>query len=207
MKGRNDMYLTARSITLCVFVSLLVAACGSSPPVRYFALSTMDSVQRQDPDDAVTLGLGPLRMPEYLNRSQLVTRGGGSELEIDEFSRWAEPLTLALHRVVSTDIDNMMHGVIVIAFPWEAVIQDDLNFRLIGEVTRFDADQSGRVVLDIQWGISATTGEAAVVIRRSKYETRAARPDDPAIVTSAMNDALAMFSRDVVSELEVVLQD
>ncbi len=143
------MYLTARSITLCAFVLLLVAACGSSPPVRYFALSTMDSVQRQDPDDAVTLGLGPLRMPEYLNRSQIVTRGGGSELEIDEFSRWAEPLTLALHRVVSTDVDNMMDGVIVIAFPWEAVVRNEVDYRLLVEVTRFDADRSGRVILNV----------------------------------------------------------
>ena len=201
------MYLIARSITLCAFVSLLVGACGSSPPVRYFALSPMDSVQQQDPDDAVTLGVGPLRLPEYLNRSQIVTRGGGSELEVDEFSRWAEPLTQALHRVVSTDVDNMMNGVMVIAFPWEAVVHNEVDYRLLGEVTRFDADRSGRVVLDIQWGITDTTGQATVVIRRSKYEKRAARPDDPAIVVSAMNDALVMFSRDVVSELEVMLQD
>ncbi len=201
------MYLIARSITLCAFVSLLVGACGSSPPVRYFALSPMDSVQQQDPDDAVTLGVGPLRLPEYLNRSQIVTRGGGSELEVDEFSRWAEPLTQALHRVVSTDVDNMMNGVMVIAFPWEAVVHNEVDYRLLGEVTRFDADRSGRVVLDIQWGITATTGLAAVVIRRTQYETRAARPDDPAIVVSAMNDALAMFSRDVASELEVMMQD
>lgn len=201
------MIVTARSITLCVLVSLLVAACGSSPPVRYFALSPMDSVQRQDPDDAVTLGLGPLRLPEYLNRSQIVTRGSGSELEIDEFSRWAEPLTLALHRVVSTDVDNMMNGVMVIAFPWEAVVRNEVDYRLLGEVTRFDADRSGRVVLDIQWAITDVSAGVAVAIRRSKYEARAASPDDPAIVASAMNDALAMFSRDVVSELEVILQD
>ncbi len=201
------MYLTARLFSLGVFVSLLVAACGSSPPVRYFALSTMDSVQRQDPDDAVTLGLGPLRMPEYLNRSQIVTRGAGSELEIDEFSRWAEPLTLALHRVVSTDIDNMMDGVIVIAFPWEAVVRSQVDYRLLGEVVRFDADRSGRVVLDIQWAISDVAAGTVVPPRRSRYETRAAGSDDPAVVASAMNDALAMFSRDVVSEMEVVLQD
>jgi len=201
------MYLIARSITLCAFVSLLVGACGSSPPVRYFALSPMDSVQRQDPDDAVTLGVGPIRLPEYLNRSQIVTRGGGSELEVDDFSRWAEPLTLAFHRVVSTDVDNMMDGVIVITFPWEAVVQNEVDYRLVGEVTRFDANLSGRVVLDIQWAISATTEQGAELIRRTKYETQAARSDDPAIVASAMNDALAMFSRDVVSELKVILQD
>jgi uncharacterized lipoprotein YmbA len=82
-----------------------------------------------------------------------------------------------------------------------------VDYRLLGEVTRFDADRSGRVVLDIQWGITATTGLVDVVIRRSKYETRAARPDDPAIVVSAMNDALAMFSRDVASELEVMMME
>ncbi len=201
------MYLTARSITLCAVVSLLIAACGSSPPVRYFALSPMDSVQQQDPDDSVTLGVGPLRLPEYLNRSQIVTRGGGSELEVDEFSRWAEPLTQAFHRVVSTDVDNMMNGVMVITFPWEAVVHNDVDYRLIGEVTRFDADRSGRVVLDIQWVIADVSAAVAVTPRRSRYETRAARPDDPAIVVSAMNDALAMFSRDVASELEAILQD
>jgi len=200
------MYLTARSITLCAVVSLLIAACGSSPPVRYFALSPMDSVQLQDPDDSVTLGVGPLRLPEYLNRSQIVTRGGGSELEVDEFSRWAEPLTQAFHRVVSTDVDNMMNRVIVIAFPWEAVVQKHVDYRLLGEVTRFDADRSGRVVLDMQWAISDVSEGVPVAIHRSKYETRAASPDDPANVVSAMNDALAMFSRDVVSELEKVLQ-
>ena len=201
------MYLTARSITLCAVVSLLIAACGSSPPVRYFALSPMDTVQRQDPDDSVTLGVGPLRLPEYLNRSQMVTRGGGSELEIDEFSRWAEPLTQALHRVVSADVDNMMTGVTVIAFPWESVVQNNVDYRLIGEVTRFDADRSGRVVLNIQWAIYDVSADVAVPPRRGRYETRAARSDDPANVASAMNDALAMFSRDVVSELEVILQD
>jgi len=202
------MYLTARSITLCVVMSLLIGACGSSPPVRYFALSPMDSVQRQVPDDAVTLGVGPIRMPEYLNRSQLVTRGSGAELEVDDFSRWAEPLTDALHRVVSTDVDNMMSGVMVIAFPWEAVVHNDVDYRLLGEVTRFDADRSGRVVLDIQWTIYDVSAEVVTVPpRRRSYETRAARSDDPANIASAMNDALAMFSRDVVRELEVVLQD
>ena len=200
------MYFTARSITLCVIVSLLLVACGSSPPVRYFALSPMDSAQRQDPNDAVMLGLGPLRLPEYLNRSQIVTRGAGLEMEVDEFSRWAEPLTLALHRVVSADVDNMMDGVVVVAFPWESVVRDQVDYRLLGEVTRFDADRSGRVVLDIQWAISDVSAGLAVPPHRSKYETRAARSDDPAIVASAMNEALAMFSRDVVSEMETLLQ-
>jgi uncharacterized lipoprotein YmbA len=198
---------TARSITLCVFVSLLLVACGSSPPVRYFSLSPADSAQREDSDDAVTLGLGPLRMPEYLNRSQIVTRGAGAEMKVDEFSRWAEPLGDAIHRVVSTDVDKLLDGVVVIAFPWESAVRAQVDYRLLGNVVRFDADRSGRIVLEAQWGIVDVESEVAVPTHRSHYEARAASSEDPAGVAVAMNEALAKFSRDIASELEAVLQD
>lgn len=201
------MIAAARSITYCVMVSLLLTACSSSPPVRYFALSSTVAEGRQDPDDAVVLGLGPVGMAEYLNRSQLVTRGAGAEIKVDEFSRWAEPLALAFHRVVSTDVDNTMDGVTVLAFPWESVVRTQVDYRLLGDVIRFDADRSGRVVLETQWGIIAVdSGESAVRSRRTRYEAQAGSPDDPAAVASAMNQALAKFSRDIASEMQAVLQ-
>lgn len=202
------MIATARSVTLCVLVLLLLGSCGSSAPVRYFSLSTTVTGGGQNNDDAVVLGLGPLRVAEYLNRSQIVTRGVGAELEVDEFSRWADPLTPALHRVVSTDVDNLMPGVIVVAFPWESVIRIQVDYRLLGDVIRFDADRSGRVVLEIQWGVAVVeSGEVLVRAHRSRYEAQAQSPDDPAAVASAMNDALAKFSRDIASKFEAALED
>ncbi|MCZ6560838.1 MAG: PqiC family protein [Gammaproteobacteria bacterium] len=201
------MTVTARSMTLGILVSLLLVACGSSPPVRYFSLSPMDSALGQDPDDAITLALGPLRMPDYLNRSQIVTRAGGAEIQVDEFSRWAEPLRLAMHRVVSTDVDGLLDGVVVIAFPYDSIIRSQVDYRLLGDVIRFDADQSGRVVLEVQWIITDTDSAVAVPIHRRRYEARAATADDPAAVAVAMNDALASFSRDIANEMGAVLQD
>jgi len=201
------MIATARSIIFCIFVSLLLNACGSSPPVRYFSLSTT-TAGGEDADDAVVLGLGPLRIAGYLERSQIVTRGAGAEIKVDEFSRWAEPLTLSLHRVVSTDVDNMLDGVIVLAFPWESIVRNQVDYRMLGDVIRFDTDLSGRVVLDTQWGITAVeTGELVVSAHRIRYETEARSPDDPAAIATAMNDAVAKFSRDIVNKLEAALQD
>jgi hypothetical protein len=167
----------------------------------------MDSALGQDPDDAITLALGPLRIPDYLNRSQIVTRAGGTEIQVDEFSRWAEPLTVAMHRIVSADVDILLDGVIVVAFPYDSMIRPQVDYRLLGDVIRFDADQSGRVVLEVQWTITDTDSEVAVPIHRNRYEARAATADDPAAVVAAMNDALASFSRDIASEMEAVLQD
>ena len=184
---------------------LLLSACSSSSPSRYFTLSPIDGEFRQDPEDAVILGLGPLRLPDYLNRSQIVTRGANSEVLVDEFHRWSEPLGTALPRIVSADVDYLLEGVVVIVFPYEPFVRDQVKYRLVGDINRFDADHLGRVVLAVQWGIAYTNGEIAVPVRRKRYLSQATEVSDPGAVAGAMNDALAQFSRDIAAQLEPLL--
>lgn len=198
--------MTGRSITLCILASLLLAACGSSPPVRYFSLSTTVAAA-QDPDDAIILGLGPLQVPEYLNRSQLVTRERGSEMKVHEFIRWAEPLDTAMHRIVAADVDSLMDTLVVFPFPWESVLQNQVDYRLLGDILRFESDYAGRVVLEVQWGVTTPeTHEILIRPRRSVYESGPVSSDDPAAIASAMNEALAKFSRDIAGQLRSSLQ-
>jgi uncharacterized lipoprotein YmbA len=119
-----------RNLVIAVIVLLALTACSSSPSVRYFSLNPIDTEFRQDPDDAVMLGLGPFRMPDYLNRSQIVTRGANSEMQVDEFSRWSEPLATSLLRIVSTDVDNLLPGLVVVVFPYEPFVRDQVKYRL-----------------------------------------------------------------------------
>ena len=192
-------------ITLATLVLLMISACGSSPPARYFALNPIDAEYRQDPDDAVILGLGPLRIPDYLNRSQIVTRDVEAEMQVDEFSRWTEPLSIALPRIVATDIDNLLDQVVVIMFPYDAQVRSYVSYRLVGDINRFEADQSGLTLLDVQWGIVDADGKMVVPVRRNRYQAQAVPGDGLNNVVSAMNDALSQFSRDVASKIEIVL--
>ena len=127
-------------IALSAVYLLLLSACGSSPPVLYYSLNPIDTDYQQDPDDAVMLGIGPLRIPDYLNRSQIVTRDVDAKMRVNDFNRWTEPLAVSMHRIVSTDGDNLLHGVVVIMYPYEAVVRSHLDYRLVGDVNRFDAD-------------------------------------------------------------------
>ena len=195
------------NIPCCLLVSLLLAACGTSPPVRYFTLSDTVPVGLQDADDAVVLGLGPMRMAPYLDRSQIVMRSSGAEIDIDEFIRWAEPLSTAFLRVVSADVDNAVNGLSVVTFPWESAVWSRVDYRLLGEVIRFDGGPSGRVVLETQWGVVATDSDTwPVPPRRRRYEAQMAAPGDPASLAKAMSEALARFSSDIVSELRPLLK-
>ena len=199
------MIAGARSILLGVFTLFMLSACSSSSPVRYFSLNPIDADFRQDPDDAVMLGLGPIRMPDYLNRSQIVWRSANAEMRINEFIRWTEPLAKSLLRIVSTDVDNLLQGVVVVVFPYEPFVRNQVSYRLVGDINRFEANHLGWIVLEVQWGISTVDGGVVVPVRRNRYQTQASIADDPSAVVAAMNDALAQFSRDIASKLEAAL--
>ena len=200
-----------RRILFSACVLLVLSACSSSPPVRYFSLNPIDAEFRQDPDDAIMLGLGPIRMPDYLNRSQIVWRNTNAEMHLAEFSRWTEPLAISLLRIVSTDVDNLMQGVVVVAFPYDPFVRDQVDYRLVGDVNRFDTDSSGTVVLEVQWGVSNVDGDVIIPVRRNRYQAQAViEPqtqiaDNPGALVLAMNEALALFSRDIASKLEAAL--
>jgi uncharacterized lipoprotein YmbA len=196
----------ARFPILAALALLALSACSSSPPSRYFTLSPIDAEFQQDPDDSIIIGLGPFRMPDYLNRSQIVTRGANSEIQVDEFNRWSEPLATSLLRIVSTDVDNLLKGVVVVVFPYESFVRDQVKYRLVGDINRFDADHLGRIVLEVQWGVADADGAMTLPVRRNRYQAQAAAEGGPGAVAAAMNDALAKFSRDIASKMETALQ-
>ena len=195
------MFVRAWMIALSAVYLLVLSACVSSPPVHYYSLSPIDTDYQQDPDDAVMLGIGPLSIPDYLNRSQIVTRDVDAQMRVDDFSRWTEPLADSMHRIISTDVDNLLHGVVVVMYPYDAVVRSHLDYRLVGDVNRFDADSSGLVVLEIQWAIVDTEAHLLVSARRNRYQAQMVTSGDFGAMVAAMHDVLSQFSRSVAGKI------
>lgn len=185
------------------FLAAMLAACASSPPVKYYSLGPGTVPATPDKADAAVMAFGPLRVPEYLNRSQLVTRGTGSDLTVHEYDRWAEPVEEAMHRVVAAQLDSQLDGVIVVAY--RALQTLPVDYRLLGQVDRFEADTSGKVVLQLQWTVLDKDQHALIPPRRDRYEAQAAPPGDPGAIAGAMNQALDRFSTDAAGRIRKVL--
>ena len=181
---------------------LALAACSTSPPVRYFSLEPVFEVVENSAEVRPIVGLGQLRTPNFLFRSQLVTRDRGGELVVHDFRRWSEPLDQAIHRVVAANTDSLVSDMTVIGFPYESQIRPD--YRVHGNVERFDTDTSGEAVLIVQWSMTTRDGTVLTPLRRSRYTSRAANPDDPAAVVSALNEVLGAFSQDIAGELDAI---
>jgi len=191
---------------LClVFLAVLLTACGTSPPVHFYSLEPTAVSGASNEKDAVIIGLGPLRVPDYLKRTQMVTRGSGSEVVVHEQDRWVEPVARAMYRVLAANVDSQLDGVIVIAYPYLEPVQT--NYAVLGQVDRFDSDASGQVLLQVQWAIVGIDEQHALIPpQRRRYTAQATKPGDPNAIAIAMNRALVKFGDDIAGQLHEALQ-
>ncbi|MGD8817450.1 MAG: PqiC family protein [Acidobacteriota bacterium] len=177
-------------------VLLALAGCGSSPMVTYYAL---DAVPPPGAEQAQSsLGVGPIRFPEYLKRPQIVTRTGVAGLKVDEFNRWGEPLDSAFMRTLTAELGTQLDRILVIEYPFGGG-RVEVEYRLLAEVLRFDVDADGTAVLDVSWGLSRESGGPLAAPKRVQYRAGGARPGDYDTVVRVMKEAIADFSRDVAS--------
>lgn len=97
-------------------LSIVLAGCGSTPPNNYYLLSAQGTHQpeKQFP----SLGIGPIEIPEYLNRNGLVYNRDGNQLHIANYERWAEPLSNGVERVLGLNLSSILDTEDVQSFPW-----------------------------------------------------------------------------------------
>jgi len=185
-----------------VLVALGVAGCGSSPPVQYYDMEALETGYTVGGETPLRIGVGPLRTPDYLSRSQIVTRGSDSRVILDDFNRWVEPVSDAIYRVVAENLDSLMSDAVVVAFPYTYIA--DFDYQIVGRISRFDTDADGTAVLQIQWSVISSTDDFVVEPRRVRYEARAAEAGDYPALVRAMSEVLQQFSRDVAGSLDGV---
>ena len=135
----------------------LLAGCSSSQPTQFYTLSALVSDSRPDERSTIRLGVGPIALPAYLDRPQVVTRSGNSRMTVADFHQWAEPLETSFQRVLKENLSSRLGTDDVVMLPSRRGLPLDHQVEI--DVTRFDADQTGEVVLDARWLIFDGRGD------------------------------------------------
>jgi hypothetical protein len=90
-----------------------------------------------------------VRLPEYLERPQLVTRSGDNRLQLDEFHQWGGNLARDLTRVMAENLSLLLGSDAVVAAPHTLRVRPD--YRVEVEVLRFERAGDARVHLTAKW--------------------------------------------------------
>jgi hypothetical protein len=174
---------------------------GASPATKFYTLvpaaSPRAGAPPAGPDRGVTLGVGPVTVPAYLDRPQIVTRQGSDELDLAEHDRWAEPLPDSIARVMAENLSAMLGTDRVAIFPWS--VSQSVPYQVTVDLLRFDGALGGDIVLDARWRIVAGDGKE-LLVKRSTLREATTAPGYGALVSS-MSRALGGLSRDIATVL------
>lgn len=175
--------------------SFFLAAClgPRADPSAYFLLAPVPP-PAGEPPLAVTIGIGPITIPGYLDRLQLVTRLGDNELAVSEVDRWGEPLAGSIAGTLEANLAALLAGSSYVAYPWYASEAPDVAVAV--DVRRFEADVAGTVVLDATWRL--TRDSIQIDGARARIEEQSTAPAQAAAV-AAQSRALARLSSEIAA--------
>jgi len=143
----------------------MLAGCGSSPPTNYYVLSSHDGATPSG--DAPSLGVGPVTVPEYLNRADLVTGRAGNTLEIASFDQWAEPLDDGIKRVLAINLAGLLNTQNVHIHPWEPARAPKYAVRI--NLLQLDTS-AGQATLAAEWQLYGPGATGATTGRLSRLQ-------------------------------------
>jgi len=198
------MRLPPAFILLC-FALLALTGCPGNAPTRLYVLTaTTDKPASTSPEGAA-IGVGPITLPKYLDRPQIVTRVAANSLDQANLDQWGGDLNDNITRVVATNLSNLLATDRVSLYPWKDGAPVD--FQVTMDISRFEQDKDGNAVLNVFWSIVNKDG-TVLLMRRSSYTQPAgepasqsdnARPFDAQ--AAAMSRDLALLSHDIATAI------
>jgi len=179
---------------------LVCPGCAKSKPSRFYLLAAQaTSDASSESGRSLTIALGPVTFPEYLDRPQIVTRSADHRLELAEFDRWAEPLKPGALRVLAENLATLLGTQRVTVIPQKEPAA--IDFRVSLEVLRLDGKPGQSITLVTRWAVFRRDGTEAVPVTKSVHvvETSASGYEGFA---AAMSDALARFAREIADAMK-----
>lgn len=181
--------LTKVSIVLAALALLI--GCGSTPQSNHYIL-TAQAPDTVPSGNTPALGIGPVSIPEFLNRNSLVYNRGENQLFIASTERWAEPLESGITRVLSLNLAQLLNTENVRPFPWHPKRPPDYGIKI--RLLNLDATQT-QATMVVEWLVFHADSAEPVYRRISHlFETLPSAELQPRQIAPAYSALLLQLS-------------
>ncbi|OQB13216.1 MAG: hypothetical protein BWY16_00265 [Candidatus Omnitrophica bacterium ADurb.Bin205] len=190
---------------------LMLSGCVSisrSPSPRFYRLTSIS--QESSGGDfkmksGAVIGIGPIKIPEYLNRPQIATVDKNRMITFAQFDRWAEPLDLSMLRVLSENLASSMAGGDVEMYPWNMLIPVRLQVAL--DVMQIDVEFEKDLIFVVRWSVLDIKNKSLVFSRRTVLK-EPVKSSNYSQVAAALSSVLRRLGNEIIQELsQVTIQD
>ncbi|MFH1692500.1 MAG: PqiC family protein [Candidatus Omnitrophota bacterium] len=190
-----------------IFICLSLGGCisiSNTPSPRFYSLIALDkgqAVKQYHVPAGFTIGVGPVKIPEFLNRPQIVTMNKKRMLEFAEFDRWGEGLDFAFVRLMNEDLTLMMPDATIEMYPWNLNIA--ITYQVVVNVIALESRLDQDMLLIVQWTIIDQKNKKAIFTKRSELR-QVIEPHSYLGLVKSLSAACAVLSEEVAAELSLL---
>ncbi len=185
---------------IMVLVAGLLSGCitTDTPNTRFYVLNPLEPDAGQVVGDGekgtLAVEVASLRLPQYLERPQIVTRSGKNRLELAEYHQWGGNIRKNMVRVMAKNLSQILATPNIAISPHRPSTPPDYRVEL--EVMQFERDPDDRVRLTAQWRITGGKGRLDLVTRITDLSSPVVQPaQDLDATVSAMSQLFGELSR------------
>jgi uncharacterized protein len=141
---------------LITLVAAMAAGCASAPSRFY----TLTSTATADGTPAVpcTVTVDPVSVPAVVDQPQLTVQVAPNRVELNEFDRWAEPLSDDIASVIAGDLAVLLGTPQVATVP---LANFDPAYRVTIAIQRFESVPGKSVLVEALWVVHRSAGGAS----------------------------------------------
>ncbi len=190
-----------------VFLGLILNGCISvqnSPTPRFYLLGGTDADQgskKLDITPGVLIGVGPVKVPEYQERPQIVTRDKNHMLKFAQFDRWAETLDLGFTRLIGEGLAVKLPEAKFTLYPWNSNLA--VKYQVVVEIVQLDSQLDKDLFLVAQWLVIDVQNSKTIIIKRSEFR-QAIIPQDYSGLVKTLNTVSSALSSQIAQALSML---
>lgn len=176
-------------------IALAAAACATSKPSHFYTLDSV-AVASGAPPVRLAVMVGPVTIPETVDRPQMVVQVAPNRVDVDEFNRWAAPLSDNIARAVAGDLAVLLGTPDVAVMP---LADFDPAYRVAIDVQRFKSIRGQATEIVAVWTVRDAAGGKSIRGRTVARETVEGKGFGE--LAAAGSQALAKISADIANAI------
>lgn len=196
-------------VVLAALITLsgLLAGCGILQPkadlTQFYVLRAQPATPAavRDLRGLPEIYVGPGRLAGYLENNRIALHKGPNQVDYLDLSRWAEPLSKGVNRILAENLAARLKGAQIDFYPDPLPAESGYTVRYT--VERFEGGSlKDSVVLAVSWQVVQRPDGAEVAAKHSVYTVPAeAGAHDVAAYVKRMSTAIARWADEVAAAI------
>ncbi len=185
---------------ILVIATMFLSGCRSESP-RFYTLSPMTEgiSQSQNPARNAVIGLGPVKMADYLDQSMIVTRTSDNQAAKAQFDRWVGSFKDNFINVLADDLGALLATERIYLYPWRLSVP--IDYQVILDIVRCDGRLGDAAWLEVRWSVVQGPEKKPVKTYRSVIREPVQGADYTALV-AAQSRAVAKLSQEIAAAIQ-----